>query len=191
MSNHDANLGSDLSASNLPATGLSAADDLQSREAFAAMIWTGGIIGFFVIQAIIWAIAITITHSDPSHAAIANLDERVGSWDRRREAQVASDLLGWQTVVEVVRPTSGSGQPQVQIRLQDQAGNPVVAEQLEVTGFHRARVTERQTLPLVAVEPGVWRVASDLKRAGWWRFEGQARLGEDQFQFRVTEFLTL
>lgn len=173
------------------ATTLSPAEDLQSREAFAAMIWTGGIIGFFVIQAIIWAVAITITHSDPSHAVIANLDERVGSWDRRREAQAASDQLGWQTVVQVMPPASTSGQPQVQIRLQDRAGNPVVAEQLEVTGFHRARVTERQTLPLEVVEPGVWRVTTDLKRAGWWRFEGHASRGIEQYQFRVTEFLTL
>lgn len=191
QTSHEASSADSLSAGSLSAAGLTAADDLRSREALAQMLWTGGIIGFFLIQAIIWAVAIAITHSDPSHAVIADRDERIGSWQRRREVQVANERLGWQTVVEVVPAAAVGGQRQVQIRLQDPAGKPVLAEQLEVTGYHRARVTEKQSLPLEAVEPGVWRVTADLKRAGWWRFEGQANRGTDEFQFRVTEFLSL
>lgn len=191
MSTHDFSSSTTTAPTADATAGLSAAEELQSREALAQMLWTGGIIGFFVVQAIIWAVAITITHSDPSHAVIADRDERIGSWARRREVQVANERLGWQTVVEVVPATAEGGQRQVQIRLQDPAGNPVLAEQLEVTGYHRARVTEKRSLPLEAVEPGVWRVTADLKRAGWWRFEGQANRGTDEFQFRVTEFLSL
>ncbi len=178
------------------ATHLSPSEELQSREALAQMLWTGGIIGFFVIQAIIWAIAIMFTHNDPSHAVIADLDERTGSWDRRREAQTASDLLGCQTVIEVAPKADGQGTDgqttkEVQIRFMDQAGKPVIVEQLEVIGFHRSRVTERKQLALEPIEPGVWRVAEEMQQAGWWRFEGQASLGSDEYQFRTTEYLAL
>ncbi len=187
-------------------THLSPAEELQSREALAQMLWTGGIIGFFLIQAIIWSIAIAFTHNDPSHAVIADLDERTGSWDRRRNAQVVSDQLGWETVIAVTprsdattadsqrseaSRSSENRNSNVQIRFLDQAGNPVVVDHLEVIGFHRSRVTERKQLELEPVEPGVWRVVEDMKRAGWWRFEGEARRGSDRYQFRVTEFLEL
>lgn len=166
-------------------------DDLQSREAFAQMMWTGGIIGFFVIQAIIWAVAITLTHNDPSHAVVAGLDERVGSSDERRAAREASQKLGWSTSVALVRGAEPSAKQCVEIRITDRAGRPVPVEKLEVFGFHRARVTERKALQLETIEPGVWHVKDSLTRKGWWRFEGQAILGTEQYQFELTEFLQL
>jgi len=174
-----------------PNTKLTSAEEQQSREALAQMLWTGGIIGFFAVQAVVWAIAITLTYRDPSHAVIADLDERVGSWDLRRAAHVASENLGWQTVIEVTPGETGQNTKQVQLRLQDRAGNLVAAERIDVFGFHRARVTERKRLALELIEPGVWRIAEDIKRPGWWRFEGQASLGADEFTFRATEFLVL
>jgi nitrogen fixation protein FixH len=170
---------------------LSNSDELKSREALAQMLWTGGIIAFFGIQAIIWAVAITLTHNDPSHAVVAGLDERVGGSDERRAAREASQQLGWTTSVAVVPPTEPSAKRTVQIRITDQAGQPVPVTVLEVFGFHRARVTERKVLKLDVVEPGVWQVSEPLTRAGWWRFEGQAVLGTHNYQFELTEFLQL
>jgi hypothetical protein len=60
-----------------------------------------------------------------------------------------------------------------------------------VFGFHRARVTERKPLALEPLGPGVWGVAEDLKRKGWWRFEGRASAGNQEFTFRITEYLAL
>jgi nitrogen fixation protein FixH len=170
---------------------LSASDEFKSREALAQMLWTGGIIGFFSIQAIIWVVAITLTHNDPSHAVIASLDERSSSSDERRAVREASERLGWKTSVAIESPQEPSAKRRVQIRILDPMGQPVAVEKLEVFGFHRARVTERKALTLEAVEPGVWQVNDTMTRAGWWRFEGQASLGSDRYQFELTEFLQL
>ncbi|MBL8856277.1 MAG: FixH family protein [Planctomycetaceae bacterium] len=166
-------------------------DEHQSKEALAQMLWTGGIIGFFAIQAIIWIVAITLTSNDPSHAVVADLDERVGSSDIRRAAREASDRLGWSTSVSVVPSANPATKRSVQIRISNQAGQAIPIEEIEVFGFHRARVTERKSLKLQAVEPGVWEVDEPLTRTGWWRFQGQAKLGHDQYQFELTEFLQL
>lgn len=166
-------------------------EEHQSREALAQMLWTGGIIGFFLIQALLWTVAITLTHNDPSHAVVADLDERVGGSDLRRAAKLASDRLGWNTSVSVVSPVSPNAKRTVQIRIFDLMGQPVPAQNLEVFGFHRARVTERKTLTLQSIAPGVWQVNDTMNRTGWWRFEGNASLGTDRYQFEVTEFLQL
>jgi nitrogen fixation protein FixH len=79
----------------------------------------------------------------------------------------------------------------VQIRISDQAGRALPIEDIEVFGFHRARVTERKSLKLEAVGPGVWQIAEPLSRTGWWRFQGQAKLGHDHYEFELTEFLQL
>ncbi|MBL8889490.1 MAG: FixH family protein [Planctomycetaceae bacterium] len=172
-------------------TALTNSEELQSREALAQMLWTGGIIGFFAIQAVIWAVAITLTHNDPSHAVVAGLDERVGSSDERRAAREASQKLGWTTSIVVVPETETSTHPRVEIRITNQAGRPVPVEKLEVFGFHRARVTERKLLELESTAAGVWQIVDPLTRSGWWRFEGQAVSGTDRFQFELTEFLQL
>lgn len=166
-------------------------EEHQSREALAQMLWTGGIIGFFLIQALLWTVAITLTYNDPSHAVVADLDERVGSSDLRRAAKLASDRLGWRTSVSVALPVRPNAKRTVQIRILDQMGQPVPAQNLEVFGFHRARVTERKNLTLQSIEPGVWQVNDTMNRVGWWRFEGRASLGTDRYQFELTEFLQL
>lgn len=168
-----------------------ASDEHQSREALAQMLWTGGIIGFFAIQAVIWAVAITLTSNDPSHAVVADLDERVGSSDDRRAAREASARLGWVTSVSIVSANEASGKRGVQIRISAPDGQAVPIEEIEVFGFHRARVTDRKSLKLQAVKPGVWQIDEPLTRKGWWRFQGQARAGNDHYQFELTEFLQL
>jgi nitrogen fixation protein FixH len=163
-------------------------EERKAKEAFAQMVWTSGIVGFFAIQAMIWAVAITLTHNDPSHAVVADLDERVGSWDQRQAALAASDRLGW-TVQIVVDPKMDSfGQRGVEVRVVDRTGQAVPIESVRLQGFHRARIAEKQEIELNPVGPGLWRGTAKLRQSGWWRFEGTAERAEDQRWIREELF---
>ncbi|MCE2792876.1 MAG: hypothetical protein LW697_10550 [Blastopirellula sp.] len=55
-------------------------DALAQREATARLLWTGGIIAFFAIQAVLWIVAITLTSQDPSHVVFEGYDQRALNW---------------------------------------------------------------------------------------------------------------
>ena len=70
-------------------------------EATARLLWTGGIIAFFAIQAVLWIVAITLTSQDPSHVVFEGYDQRALNWDSWQQSMRASAALGWQPRIEV------------------------------------------------------------------------------------------
>jgi len=165
-------------------------EELRAREALAQMIWTVGIVGFFGVQAIVWAVAITLTHNDPSHAVVADLDERVDSWERRRKAQSASQQLGWQAEISVAPQADSLGQRMIEVRVLDAQGQPVELDELQLSLFHRARVAERRELDFQPLAAGHWQASALMRRSGRWRFSGQAIRDQQRLLIQEDQFLT-
>ena len=80
---------------------------LQQKEKTAQFLWTGFILMFFVIQAIVWIIAITLTSNDKSHAVLPDYDQRALNWNEQVKVRAASEKLGWQSRLSIDE-TSGS-----------------------------------------------------------------------------------
>ena len=87
---------------------------LQQKEKTAQFLWTGFILMFFVIQAIVWIVAITLTANDKSHAVLPNYDERALKWNEEVALRAASEKLVRVRVefsknrLATVRPVSAS-----------------------------------------------------------------------------------
>ena len=74
---------------------------VEQKEKTAQFVWTGFILLFFVIQAIVWTVAISITTRDPSHAVVAGYDEKALNWDDEKALRLASANLGWQAEIVI------------------------------------------------------------------------------------------
>jgi len=163
------------------------ANTLAQREAAARMLWTGGIIGFFLIQAILWAVAITLTSQDPSHAVLEGYDQRALYWDSWQEAQRASSALGWNSVLEVSSPAEVSGRQNLFLQLTDRDGSPQTGATATLRVFHRARAGEAKTVSLEEAAPGTYVGDFQARHSGIWTLELTALKGEQHYfqEFRM------
>jgi len=136
--------------------------------------WTLFIIGFFVLQAILWVFALRLVHNDPSHAVVEDYDRLAVSWDRQRARLDASAALGWNANVDFA---AGS----LEVHITDRDAQAVTADRVVATVFHQATAANRQTIELVAAAPGVYVGPSPVDRVGKWRVEIDARRDGDVF----------
>ncbi len=165
-----------------------------SQEQRARLIWTGGIIAFFVVQAIVWAIALYITNNDPSHAILPRYDQRALAWDTEAAAMTRSQELGWQVQLDVASQANYKGQRIVTIQLKDNQGAAVEGAQVNVSFFHRARAALRESSEFKpVVEPtaisGSYTALLPLNRTGIWRFEIEAECQADKFIHMTETFV--
>ncbi len=156
-------------------------ESLAQREATARLLWTGGIIGFFVIQAILWTVAITLTHQDPSHAVLEGYDQRALNWDAWQDTLRASTALGWRADLEVGPPSGVEQRRELMTRLWDRNGQPVTQAGVQLRLFHRARAGEAEVVMLREILPGEYVATFRPQQPGIWKFELTATKGENQF----------
>jgi nitrogen fixation protein FixH len=154
---------------------------LAQREATARLLWTGGIIAFFVIQAVLWTVAITLTSQDPSHVVLEGYDQRALNWDSWQETVRASAALGWKAELQIGESANVTGQRDLTLRLVDRNGQPVSAAAIDLKLFHRARAAEAETFRLQELLPGEYVTSFRPQHAGIWKFEITATKGTDKF----------
>lgn len=160
---------------------------LIQREATARLLWTGGIIGFFLIQAILWAVAITLTSQDPSHAVLEGYDQRALNWDSWREAQRVSKALGWNSKLEVSGTAQVDGRRDVFLQVTDRSGAPLTGATGTLRVFHRARAGEAKTVALEEVAPGDYVGDFPARHSGLWTIELNVVKGGERYfeEFRM------
>jgi nitrogen fixation protein FixH len=160
---------------------------LAHREATARMLWTGGIIGFFLIQAILWTVAITLTSQDPSHAVLEGYDQRALNWDSWQESQRASAALGWISKLEVSAIAQVDGRRSLILQISDRDGSPLTGVAATVRVFHRARAGEAKLIPLEEATPGSYIGDFQAQHSGLWTLELIALKGEQRYlqEFRM------
>lgn len=162
-----------------------------SREAFAQMMWGSVIVGFFVVQFIMWGIALFITHNDPSYKVIANYEQRAVNWDAHRQEVLASEQLRWTADIRVSEEATLEGFRKVTVVITDRDQQPVPVDQVSLSLFHRARAAEQQDLVLESLSPTVWQGTAKMKRSGAWQFAGTADKGDQHFLIDQRQVLTL
>lgn len=157
------------------------APDIRKRERTAWLLWTGLILMFFVLQAILWTTAITLTAGDASHAVVANYDEQAFQWDEVKQQRADSVELGWEADLKVDSSGDPSGNRVITIVLKDRSGKPVTDATFGLRVFHRARAAQAKDLKLQEVGPGVYSGSVQIQQAGLWLFSGSAICGDDRY----------
>jgi nitrogen fixation protein FixH len=147
---------------------------LQQRELKAQFVWTSFILTFFLVQAMVWVAAISITSGDSSHAVVASYDENALKWDELKSLQQASDRLGWNANIELEDAANVLGEHQVTVFLQDRQGNAIEDANVVLQAFHCARASEVQSVQLVEKDHGQYQGVLRVMHAGMWQLSGTA-----------------
>jgi nitrogen fixation protein FixH len=154
---------------------------IENKEKTAQLLWTGFILVFFIVQAIIWMVAISITIRDPSHAVVAGYDEKALKWDEEKALSEASAHLGWQAEILIDSSADILGNHAITVKLDDRDQSPVDDAKIELRAFHRALAGKPQQISLSEINEGVYTGQIQIRKSGLWQFEGVARKGEQTF----------
>ena len=156
---------------------------IAQKEKTAQLIWTGFILMFFLIQAVLWLVAITVTANDKSHAIVAGYDEKALRWDEEQALRAASSRLGWKAELVVDPASDVRGLHEISIKLSDAEAQPVAGAHFDLTAFHRAYAGEPQLIKLKENQDGVYSGEVVLRKSGFWQFTGKAQSEDDVFFF--------
>lgn len=159
----------------------------KTRELTAQLLWTAFVLLFFVVQGILWTVAISVTAGDSSHAVVAGYDEQALQWDEVKKLQQASDRLGWKAEIMVDATGDVRGDHKVSVTLSKESnetgGKDIEGVEVELTAFHRARAADPQTLTLEEITPGTYQGVLKVQHSGIWQFSGTASTANDKFLF--------
>ena len=128
----------------------------EQREKTAQFVWTGFIVMFFVVQGIVWTIAITLTANDKSHAVVAGYDEKALRSDEEVALRAASKQLGWRTELLIDAAADVRDVHAITLKLADAKGQPLAGAAVQLTAFHRALAGDPQLLTLSEVRAGTY-----------------------------------
>lgn len=151
------------------------------QERTAQLVWTAFILSFFLIQAVLWTVAITFTANDRSHAVIADFEQKSLHWDETRALERASLALGWQPVLQVDPAADIRGNRTITLALHDRDGQPVEASSVTLRAFHLGRAADVQELTLKSDSAGVLSGLVRIDKTGNWAFSGAVVSGPDTF----------
>lgn len=155
----------------------------QRNERTAQLLWTGLILMFFVLQAVLWTVAISMTAGDSSHAVVSGYDEQALKWDEVQQQRHASDALGWDSEIHVDPVSDVRGNRIVTVSIRDQSEQPIERADVSIKVFHRAHAAHAQQLALKAVGPGIYSGSLNVQNSGQWRFSGLAETNDGQYLF--------
>lgn len=153
----------------------------EAQENAARFIWTAAIVGFFVLQAILWTVAITLTHRDSSHAIVEDYDDRALHWDEYQLLRQASAELGWTSAIDVSPDGDLHSRHRLSLSLSEREFSPVSNATVQVRMFHLARAGEPELIELKESEPGLYFGVATIRSGGNWQFEIAASRGADSF----------
>ena len=149
-----------------------------AKEKRAQYAWTAAIVGFFLIQGILWAVAISLTASDQSHAVVEDYDQLGLNWEQEKQLQLASKRLGWQAIIAVDEKGDIRRNHPLTLSISDKNGRPISRAAIKLKAFHRGRAANPQMLEFKESEPGQYVSTLRLNRDGRWQFDGRATLGD-------------
>jgi len=159
---------------------------IQQKEKLAQFLWTGGIIAFFSIQAVIWAIAITLTTNDKSHAVVADYEKSTLSWDQSQAILQRSQAMGWTAELAIAPIASVTGEREITLRLHDRNQQPVQVSAINLEVFHYAQAAIVHSVKLLPQGAGVYAGKLQMQRSGYWKFSTVIDHPDGQFIFSQT-----
>lgn len=160
-----------------------ASTEMRRIESLAQLRWTAFILFFFVLQAILWTVAITLTSNDPSHVVLDEYGAGPEAWKERLAMERASAELGWQANVVVSSAADIRGRRTGQLKLVDRQGQPIENGKVTIRAFHTGHAAEAQVIDASEVEPGVYEFSVVVRYFGNWRFTGDVATDGHKFVF--------
>jgi len=152
---------------------------MKQQEKSAQLMWLGFILMFFLIQAVIWTVAISATANDRSHVVVAGYDEKALNWDEEKALRAASARLGWQSEIVVGSDSDIYGFRNVTIKLLDAHQAPMENAIVQLTAFHCARAAEPQIVNVSELSNGIYSGMVRIRKSGRWQFDGSVTKGHD------------
>ena len=149
----------------------------QLGERTALMAWTAFVLMFFLMQAVIWTVAISITVSDTSHAVVPNYDQQAMNWDDVKAEKARSAALGWSVQVGRDLPDEFN-QRSVTLKVIDRDGMAVVGGVLEARVFHRSRAANAEVVLFQETSDGMYAAEVHTRHVGRWQIDGRLIVGE-------------
>jgi nitrogen fixation protein FixH len=156
------------------------------RERGSLVRWATFITVLFVAQVGLWVAAVVIVSGDRSHAVVEGYDAQAMSWDEQRAQQRDSDATGWHVQVDLRAAASVPHGDNLQVRVTDRDGRPVLDAQLEARLFHHARAGELTRLKLHPGPDGTYLGAAALRRPGKWTVVVEGARGTETVVDRQT-----
>jgi nitrogen fixation protein FixH len=153
----------------------SASETIEQKEQLAQFLWTGFIILFFAIQALIWTVAILLTSNDASHAVVPGFDPRVQGRVSKSEQHAANRMLGWDVKLvctPLANQSSTKPQQEVVIEIRDRSGNPLEASSIELSAFHCGQAAKSYQIEVTRRKAGAFHGKLAVSKPGYWQFEG-------------------
>ena len=156
---------------------------IRKNENIARLAWTGFVLIFFILQAILWAVAISKTAGDRSHAVVSGYAEQAMRWDEVKQSKLESDRLGWTAKIAVNQSADVRGNRTITVRVYDKHDNPVADADVSMLAFHIGQAADTQNLKLQLAEPGVYSGTLNVQKSGNWEIRGTAKTSEAEFLF--------
>lgn len=125
---------------------------------------------------------LVLATNDPAFAVEENYYARSAQVDETLADRAEARALGWKlrTVSRLIDPSLPS--QRMRFRVVGPDGESVVGLEGELTAFHNARASQKQTVTLMASadEPGVYEALLRLDRGGWWVWQYELRREDDR-----------
>lgn len=153
----------------------------KKRELTAQLAWTAFILLFFIVQAILWTVAISVTSQDASHAVVNDYDQQALRWDDVKQRRAASEALGWHATASFGDSADVRNNREVSIQIVDDQNQPVQNAKVDVRVFHRGHAANVQTITLDHVSDGCYQTSMPVRHDGWWVFDGVAQVDDKEF----------
>ncbi len=160
---------------------------VHPKERSAQLMWTGFIVAFFVLQAILWAVAIRITSNDPSHAILPSYSQPPEEWARQQALKNASQKLGWSTDWNLEATDDVRGRQRLTLTIADGKQAPIENASIELRAFHKARAARPQAVVMTETSPGRYEGMILVRKPGVWKLEGVVNHNDEIFVIDQTQ----
>lgn len=158
----------------------------QKREFTAQLAWTAFILLFFIIQAILWTVAISATSQDSSHAVVSGYDQQALHWDEVKRRRSASNKLGWKATASFGGSTDVADIRVVSVQILNAQDQAVSDAQVEVKVFHRGHAADVHVMKFTCQGDGVYQSKMPVCHDGWWVFDGTAKVDDAEYLIDTT-----
>lgn len=152
-------------------------------------LWPAVVVALLGGHITICLVAVALATGDPSVAIEPDYYQKAVDWDKTQLAKLASDQLGWSTLLTVSPESDPLGNRLVKVIINDPMGQPVTGLLCDMMLYHRARSNDRQSLQLSESESGVYIGKSPIRREGFWEFRLVANRFDQNYLWEESQFV--
>jgi hypothetical protein len=114
-------------------------------------------------------VVVAIATSNSSYGVEEDYYQKAVNWDDKRAQDRTNAELGWTLEFEVAPPQRPGEQPTIEVRLTNNAGDPLADATVNLETFHKARSDDVIRIVIDAAdEGGLYTARPTMRRNGLW-----------------------